>query len=118
MNKSEATNVNLLLRWVTGTVPAHWNIPEQRMLAAFEMLAERAYAALGTGMRGKELAERWPKQAPTELLAEVERLASRVAEQEEDSALLAALRAVGVDNWDGYELAFDTLRAWQDEAAG
>jgi hypothetical protein len=37
------------------------------------------------------------------LLAEVRRLRAQVAELEPDAALLAALYAGGVDNWDGYD---------------
>lgn len=29
--------------------------------------------------------------------------------------LLQALRAAGVDNWDGYDYAFEILREWNDE---
>lgn len=37
------------------------------------------------------------------LIAEVRRLQARVAELEPDAALLAALYAAGVDNWEGYD---------------
>lgn len=32
-----------------------------------------------------------------------------------DSQWLAALEAAGVDNWDGYEEAYDILEEWQKE---
>ncbi|MGC4946224.1 hypothetical protein ACLQ2N_08455 [Streptomyces sp. DT224] len=41
-------------------------------------------------------------QSP-ESATELEALRRRVAELEDDSRLLAALHAGGVDNWDGYE---------------
>ena len=31
-----------------------------------------------------------------------------------DSQLLDALRAAGVDNWDGYEQAFEIIKEWED----
>jgi hypothetical protein len=33
----------------------------------------------------------------------------------EDSNFLNALRAAGVDNWDGYENAQDIIKEWNDE---
>ncbi|MFF1298181.1 MULTISPECIES: hypothetical protein [unclassified Streptomyces] len=39
------------------------------------------------------------------LLAEVRRLRAELAEQQDDLDLLEALRAYGVDNWDGYDEA-------------
>lgn len=41
------------------------------------------------------------------LLAEVRRLRARVAELEGDAALLSALQAAGVDNWEGYDDALE-----------
>lgn len=46
-----------------------------------------------------------PVPEPIDYKAEVERLRARVAELEEDSQILNKLRAAGVDNWDGYEIA-------------
>ena len=36
-------------------------------------------------------------------------------ELSEDSRFLRALRAAGVDNWDGYGIAFDILKEWDEE---
>lgn len=33
-------------------------------------------------------------------------------EMENDLAFLSALKAAGVDNWDGYDLAYDILKEW------
>jgi len=33
----------------------------------------------------------------------------------EDSIFLDALRAAGVDNWDGYDIAQDMVREWNSE---
>ena len=33
----------------------------------------------------------------------------------EDSARLSALRAAGVDNWEGYDYAMEILREWEEE---
>ena len=33
----------------------------------------------------------------------------------EDSSRLSALRAAGVDNWDGYDYAMEILREWEEE---
>ena len=41
------------------------------------------------------------------LRAEIARLRDENAELQEDSDLLGRLQAVGVDNWEGYELAFE-----------
>jgi hypothetical protein len=54
-------------------------------------------------------------QAFDKAQAEVERLTARVAEMEEDSTLLEALRTAGVDNWDGYSYAHEILREWQND---
>lgn len=51
------------------------------------------------------------------LLAEVRRLQARVAELEPDSALLAALYAAGVDNWEGYDNAREEADARAELAA-
>lgn len=40
---------------------------------------------------------------------------ARIMELEEDSKFLAALRAAGVDNWDGYDNAMSMLRGETDE---
>ena len=32
----------------------------------------------------------------------------------EDSLWLSALRAAGVDNWDGYDYAMELLREWEE----
>jgi hypothetical protein len=57
----------------------------------------------------------WPDE-PDEVAGdapdEVTRLRARVAELEEDAAKLAALRAFGVDNWEGYS---DALASLNDE---
>ncbi|MFB7440211.1 hypothetical protein ACFC01_17940 [Streptomyces mirabilis] len=45
------------------------------------------------------------------LLAEVRRLTARVAELEPDVDLLEALRAYGVDNWDGYDEAIQAAES-------
>jgi hypothetical protein len=45
------------------------------------------------------------------LRAEVRRLAARVTELEADSAFLSALEAAGVDNWEGYDDARESLDA-------
>jgi hypothetical protein len=45
------------------------------------------------------------------LVAEVRRLTDRVTELENDSAMLSALYAAGVDSWDGYDEARDRLHA-------
>lgn len=42
-----------------------------------------------------------------ELTAEVERLRAAVAEMRDDVELLGRLEAAGVDNWEGYALAFE-----------
>lgn len=34
----------------------------------------------------------------------------------EDSALLSALQAAGVDSWDGYDIALDILKEWNAES--
>ena len=39
----------------------------------------------------------------------LETLAAEVQALEEDAKFLSALRAAGVDNWDGYDYAFDIL---------
>ena len=33
----------------------------------------------------------------------------------EDSSRLSALRAAGVDNWEGYDYAMELLREWEEE---
>ncbi len=33
----------------------------------------------------------------------------------DDSQFLDALKAAGVDNWDGYEVAHEILKEWQGE---
>lgn len=33
----------------------------------------------------------------------------------EDSSWLSALRAAGVDNWEGYDYAMELLREWEEE---
>jgi chromosome segregation ATPase len=43
------------------------------------------------------------------LRAKLEKARARTARLEEDAAVLAALRAVGVDNWDGYSDAMAAL---------
>ncbi|MFJ5151412.1 hypothetical protein ACIQCF_07455 [Streptomyces sp. NPDC088353] len=43
------------------------------------------------------------------LAAEVRRLRARVSEMENDVALLHALEAAGVDNWEGYDDALARL---------
>jgi hypothetical protein len=43
------------------------------------------------------------------LLDEVRRLRAQVAELEDDAALLSALQAAGVDNWEGYDDARERL---------
>jgi hypothetical protein len=40
---------------------------------------------------------------------EIARLKARIAELEKDSDLLEALRAYGVDNWDGYDDAIQAV---------
>lgn len=40
--------------------------------------------------------------------AEVDQLRARIAELEEDSSMLNALYAAGVDNWDGYDEACES----------
>lgn len=53
------------------------------------------------------------KESMLMLLAEAHRAAGmrqRIAELEEQQAVLDALRAAGVDNWDGYELAMEAVR--------
>jgi len=49
------------------------------------------------------------RTASRELLAEVERLRARNTELESDAQFLAALQAMGVDNWDGYDEACELL---------
>lgn len=44
-----------------------------------------------------------------ELTNEVQRLQARLSGLEEDSAVLRALEAAGVDNWDGYSDALSDL---------
>ena len=51
------------------------------------------------------------------LIAEVRRLQALVAELEPDSALLAALYAAGVDNWEGYDNAREEADARAELAA-
>ena len=34
----------------------------------------------------------------------------------EDSQLLCALHAAGVDNWDGWDLAREIMKEWENEA--
>ncbi|MFD9259071.1 hypothetical protein [Streptomyces sp. NPDC059538] len=48
-----------------------------------------------------------------ELQAEVQRLKDRIAELEKGAALLSALHAAGVDNWEGYD---EALEALEDES--
>jgi hypothetical protein len=61
--------------------------------------------------RGGALSEALPALAAAPGGSEAETtLRARVAELEEDSRFLAALRAHGVDNWDGYELAFEVAK--------
>lgn len=48
-------------------------------------------------------ARKVPFELGETLTPAVDWLINRVAELEEDSSLLAALHAAGVDNWDGYE---------------
>lgn len=69
------------------------------------------------GPDGEQLASYWNPTSATRngefiahartdvpvLLAEIRRLRALVAELEPDAALLAALYAGGVDNWDGYD---------------
>lgn len=74
-----------------------------------EELAEALSLAVDTTDR--VLADRVPK-----LVAEVKRLQACLAELVEDAALLAALRAAGVDNWEGYSHAHDILREWEDDS--
>lgn len=38
-----------------------------------------------------------------------------IEELEEDSQTLLALRAAGVDNWEGYDIAMDMLEEWNNE---
>jgi hypothetical protein len=45
----------------------------------------------------------------TALLAEVRRLREAAAGLEDDAALLSALQAAGVDNWEGYDDALERL---------
>ena len=51
------------------------------------------------------------------LIAEVRRLQALVAELEPDAALLAALYAAGVDNWEGYDNAREEADARAELAA-
>ena len=50
-----------------------------------------------------------------ELVAEVERLTNKVESMENDIIFLKALRAAGVDNWDGYDIAIDLVDEWNEE---
>lgn len=43
------------------------------------------------------------------LLAEIDNLRKTTAELEKDSGFLAALQAAGVDNWEGYEIARESM---------
>lgn len=47
---------------------------------------------------------------------EEEKLLKELGELGEDSALLSALQAAGVDSWDGYDIALDILKEWNAES--
>lgn len=42
--------------------------------------------------------------------AELENIESRIEEYQEDSEFLDALRAAGVDNWEGYGFAYEIMK--------
>lgn len=69
-----------------------------------------AHADLGNDDDQRE-AERLSGQDVPALLAEIRRLNALVAESEGDVALLRALKAFGVDNWDGYDEAIQSTEA-------
>src|SRR5690242_4742774 len=100
MNKTEALNTSLLLRWITGlTRPGdrETRTPDGVLDVALA-LHERAYAALGAGLPVDKLRQAWPLTSPSELAAEVERLRDLTAGK---SGLLPDLIALteGDENW-------------------
>lgn len=51
-----------------------------------------------------------------EAQAEIEKLKTRIAELEERDLLLCALEDAGVDNWEGFEYAYELLDEWRKES--
>ena len=76
MNKTEALNTSLLLRWITGlTRPSDRETrTAANMLDVALALHERAYATLGAGVHRDEIRKAWPAASPAELAADNERL--------------------------------------------
>lgn len=109
MNVGETNDLHKLLSWLTGTPSAPATSEQARDAAA--RLADRARRKHMAGPTGDEIRDRWPSSSPSE----AERLRARVAELEDDAATLSALRAAGVDNWDGYDYAME-LRREREEA--
>ena len=67
--------------------------------------ALRAYMAVADAEQ-KALAEEWARSVAS-TVAEVRRLRTELDALADDSALLAALQAAGVDNWEGYDDALE-----------
>lgn len=66
MTVTDATAVNTLLHWITGTPSRAGGIPDpDAALAAANTLARAAFARLGAGVRGTgDLDARWPAVPP------------------------------------------------------
>lgn len=81
---------------------------------AQEIADKLAYAVAPVEVIGEHSSMNCPWTNALELItskADVDKLRARVAEMQPDADLLEALRAYGVDNWDGYDEAIQAAES-------